>query len=231
MRVYILILLSLISLISNFCSSQELPEGMVHPLTDMPASHEDVEVTTYLPDHSDNKLPIGEVVTVHAQIANNGDAALNISMIMGSLNSPQDFNFHLQNFSIKGYGVVVQPGEELTLDYQFILHPALMPEDYQMAHTVFYSDGKLPYSNTFFNQTIESYTTIDENDMLSIIQLIMGIISSMFISFTFYILCIAEKPEERLSNLLDQAKDVVSSIAGSSSSGGVATGKKKVKHS
>ena len=41
----------------------------------------------------------------------------------------------------------------------------------------------------------------------------------------------AEKPEERLSNLLDQAKDVVSSIAGSSSSGGVATGKKKVKHS
>ena len=96
MRVFILILLSLISLISNFCSSQELPEGMVHPLTDMPASHEDVEVTTYLPDHSDNKLPIGEVVTVLAQIANNGDAVLNVSMIMGSLNSPQDFNFHLQ---------------------------------------------------------------------------------------------------------------------------------------
>ena len=123
----------------------------------------------------------------------------------------------------------MQPGEEQTLDYQFILHPALMPEDYQMAHTVFYSDGKVPYSNTFFNQTIESYSTIPDNDTLSVIQLMMGIISSMFISFTIYTLCIAENPEERVSYLLDQVKDAASSITGSSS--GAAQGKKKVKHS
>ena len=96
MRVFICILLCLISLICNFCNSQVLPEGMVHPLTDMPAPSEDVEVTTYLPDHPDNKLPLGEIVTVLAQIANNGEAVLNVSMIMGSINSLQDFNFHLQ---------------------------------------------------------------------------------------------------------------------------------------
>ncbi len=139
----------------------------------------------------------------------------------------------IKNFSIKPYGVVVQPGEELTLDYQFILHPALMPEDYQMAHTVFYDDGKNPYSSTFFNQTIESYTTVDENDMLSMLQLLIGIASSLFISFTLYILCIAENPEDRVAALLDQVKDVVGSVtsSGSGSSTGAKANKTKFKHS
>ena len=102
--------------------AQQMPEGMSHPLTNMPLASEDVEVTSILPDHPDSKLPLGEILTVLCQVANNGEAPLNISVIMGSLNSPVDFNFHIQNFSIKPFGAVVQPGTFINIYILFLLY-------------------------------------------------------------------------------------------------------------
>jgi hypothetical protein len=69
--------------------------------------------------HSDKKFPIGDVVTVLCHFTNQGEYPYNITAIMGSLNSPFDFNFHIQNYSYKPVGIVARPGEEITLDYQF----------------------------------------------------------------------------------------------------------------
>jgi len=38
---------------------------------------------------------------------------------MGSLNSPYDFSFYIQNYSFKPLGIIVKAGEEYTFEYQF----------------------------------------------------------------------------------------------------------------
>ena len=43
----------------------------------------------------------------------------NVTAIMGSLNSPFDFNFHVQNYSYKPLGIAVQTDEEFTFSYEF----------------------------------------------------------------------------------------------------------------
>jgi len=69
--------------------------------------------------HADQKFPIGETVTVLCHLSNEGQLPYNVTAIMGSMNSPFDFNFHIQNYSYKPFGIVVKPGEEVTFEYQF----------------------------------------------------------------------------------------------------------------
>lgn len=130
-----------------------------HPLTDMPGSAEDVQTTYYFPESPDLKLPVGGIVTTLCHFANSGRNSYNISAIMGSLNANFDFRHHYQNYSYKPFGLVVNPGEEITLKYNFQLHPELEPIDYQLAVTVFYDSETESFSNTFFNQVREKEKT------------------------------------------------------------------------
>ena len=123
-----------------------------HPLTDMPGPSEDVETSFYFPGHADQKFPIGETVTVLCHFSNDGSNPINVTAIMGSLNSPFDFRHHVQNYTYKPFGIVVKGGEEMTLQYQFALHPELDPVEYSLAHTVFYETDTEAFSTTFFNQ-------------------------------------------------------------------------------
>lgn len=123
-----------------------------HPLTDMPPAAEDVESAPFFPEHPDHKFPIGQVVTALCHFTNDGSTYYNVSAIMGSLNSPFEFQHHFQNYSYKPFGTIVKPGEEITFDYKFQLHTELEPVDYQLAITVFYESDKQSFSTTFFNQ-------------------------------------------------------------------------------
>ena len=42
-------------------------------------------------------------------------------------------------------------GEEITLEYQFLVDSELEPEKFRLAHTVFYESDKKQYSTTFYN--------------------------------------------------------------------------------
>ena len=140
-------------------------DQFIHPLTNMAPAHPEITTTYLFPDHPDKLLPLGELVTVLCQVQNLGDSAFNISAIMGSLNTPNDFGMYIQNFSYIPFGSVIRAGEEITLDYRFYIAPQLMPEEYTIATTVFYQDGKQAYSNTFFNETIETYSMEDGNTL------------------------------------------------------------------
>lgn len=59
---------------------------------------------------------------------------------------PPCSNHHAQNFSYSPYGSVIGAGEEITLDYSVTLDTRLMPEEYALAATVFYQDGKTGYA-------------------------------------------------------------------------------------
>lgn len=187
----------------------------VHPLTNMAPAHEEIETGVMLPDHPDKKLPLGEIVTVLCQVQNNADAPFNISAIMGSLNLVHDFNFHIQNFSFTPFGSVVRPGEEITLDYRIMLDPRLMPEEYTVAATVFYTDGKAQFSNTFFNETIESYSMEDGMDILSLAKLIFAMSLSVFVAYVMWVIC---GPQGKDGKKLDEFLNTVSGVAAGAAS-------------
>lgn len=95
------------------------PQVFIHPLTNMPGPADDIETSYFFPKYSNGKFPIGEVVTILCHLSNNDNVPYNISAIMGSLNSPYDFSYHIQNYTYKPLGVVVRPGDEITFQYQF----------------------------------------------------------------------------------------------------------------
>lgn len=161
----------------------------IHPLTDMPGPSPDVETSFYFPGHTDQKFPIGETVTVLCHFTNTAEHyPFNVTAIMGSLNSPFDFNFHVQNYSYKPIGIAVQTDEEYTFSYEFQLHPDLQPVEYLLSHTIFYEDGNQAYSTTFFNQTVELSYPTDEFDMYTIAQLSMSLSATVFtIGLIFWI--------------------------------------------
>lgn len=164
-------------------------QGFMHPLTNMPDGSSDIKTSYYFPKHPDQKFPIGEMVTVLCHLSNEGQYPYNITAIMGSLNSPVDFSFHIQNYSYKPLGVVVKSGEEYTFDYQFQLHQNLEPVEYALAHTIFYEDDSESFSTTFFNRTVELYYPNSEYDLETIGQLSFSFIATLVIGFLVYYSC------------------------------------------
>jgi hypothetical protein len=87
-------------------------------LPDLTPAHPDVETSAALVGASVDAIAVGNVLTLVCGIVNNGETALNISGIMGSLNDPADFARYLHNFSGLAVGEVVEPGAEMSLEYR-----------------------------------------------------------------------------------------------------------------
>lgn len=159
-----------------------------HPLNDMPAASEDVKVTYHFPDHQNEHLPIGGDVTILCGFENEGEEALTVTAIMGSLNSPFDFDFHLQNYSYKKVDTEVQPGEEITFDYEFKLHHTLDAVEYVVAVTVFYEDDDESFASTFFNSTVtleEVPEPFDAQSFFSFVLTFVLLVGGGFFAWSF----------------------------------------------
>lgn len=126
-----------------------------HPLTDMPPAHDGVETAFWFAKSPKTQFPAGQPGEVTVGFYNGAAEPLNISAIMGSLNSPFDFSFHVQNFTYQMYDAKLQPGGEVSLDYTFIPYGQLQPREFALALTVFYHTDKQLYSSTFFNGTVD----------------------------------------------------------------------------
>ncbi|KAL6745623.1 translocon-associated protein alpha subunit [Haematococcus lacustris] len=146
-----LVLLTLAACLAlGIASAEDVP----HVLTNLPPSG---EVTTgfFFPTYPNKKFPAGKLVDIAIGMHNDGTETYNISLITGSLNSPTDFSLHVQNFTQMGYGHILEPGQEVSLEYKFMPDHRLEPRDFTVALTAFYSDSKGRWhSTTFFNQTI-----------------------------------------------------------------------------
>lgn len=81
-----------------------------HPLTNMPMSAEDADITSFFPTNADHKFPIGGLITSLCHFSNEGLSNYNITAIMGSLNAPYDFKHHFQNYSYKSFNYIVKSG-------------------------------------------------------------------------------------------------------------------------
>lgn len=180
-----------------------------HPLTDMPPPAEGIITTYYFPDHPDMKFPIGETVTALCLFSNEGDITYNISAVMGSLNSPVDFRHHFQNYSYKPIGMLLGSGEEVSLEYNFQLHPDLDPVDYQLSINVFYDSDTETFRSTFFNQSIELYYSVSDYDF----EMVTAVLSAFFFTImTITLAFVVCMPDSKISSIVfSQAKSIMAS--------------------
>lgn len=140
-------------------------QAQQHPLTAMPAAAPGVEVLYWFPDHGRLEFPVGEKIDVVLSFHNGGDETLNVSGIMGSINSPAAFNIYVNNLTAQVYDVVVPPREEASLEYSFTPNKAIVPREFFVALTAFYTNpAGQTFSTTFFNKTsniVEAPTWVD----------------------------------------------------------------------
>ena len=62
--------------------------------------------------------------------------------VEGSFRHPQDFRYHIQNFTAIGYNVSVEAGEETTISYRFRPHENFEPRDIGFQLNVHYTDSE-----------------------------------------------------------------------------------------
>jgi len=144
-------------------AAYEQPEVAPHPLTNMEGPSPDVITTYVLPGHTggafdiavnkDNSIIVGFVNKCEADSEGN---AMKVRAIGGSLNSAYNFGTYIQNFTIIEFKPqeVVDPGAEMTFEFNFKVERSTDLQQSQLALTIFYEDENEDFTTTFFNETV-----------------------------------------------------------------------------
>lgn len=146
-----------------------------HPLTDLAPPHPDVETVYAFVKHADKNLPVGESISIICGFVNNADTPINVTGVMGSVNSPQQFSFYVQNFTGMMVNETVGPESEISFEYNFETHPMLDPLEWQVALTVFYEDGTSGFTSTFYNETVNFYEPPKPWDTESVVKALLAV--------------------------------------------------------
>jgi hypothetical protein len=158
-----------------------------HPLTNLAPSHPDVETAFSFVKHDQQRLPAGEGLTILCGFVNEGTMPLNVSGIIGSLNSAQSFGQYYHNFTAQPVDELVMDGAEATFQYQFVIPMGVQEGDYQIALTAFYAsqDGSMGFTSTFFNETVGIYEPAQPMDTKDIISYAVVILAAVWGLHTF----------------------------------------------
>lgn len=86
---------------------------------------------------------------------NKGKQEFVVESLAASLRYPQDFNYHIQNFSTVVYNRLVKPTHEATFSYALIVNEALSERPFGFLVNLQYRDatGKR-FASAAFNQTV-----------------------------------------------------------------------------
>ncbi|CAG9462663.1 unnamed protein product [Pedinophyceae sp. YPF-701] len=147
-------------------ATRDLLSGMPafrHPLTDMPPDAEGVKMKWVAPQNPTLDIPQGDVMEILVGMRNDGDEALNVTGMMGSISLGERFDAYIQNFTYQGPNgadespLVVEVGEEAT--FKYVTHPdpslPVRKAGYKIAVSVFYNADGIEYSSTPFNETVQ----------------------------------------------------------------------------
>jgi hypothetical protein len=160
-----------------------------NPLSNMPPPAKDVSIghafSVGLVDGV--SLTLGQKTRALVAFANSGRVAYHVWGVMGSLNMPNEFSSHVQNFSYSGVNHTVPSGGELSFDYTFEPNERLDTRDFILALSVFYeaqgASGNVirAHSSTFFNQTIATVAgpqDVSNFAFMAVLLLVVGAISA-----------------------------------------------------
>lgn len=118
--------------------------------------HADVSLHHFFQSHPDRVFPSGDKVTLLFGLVNKGEAEFNVSIVTGSLVVPQDYSYHVENFTTYRYFDVVAPHSEHSFVYEFQTREIFNPQEFGLTVLVYYTDaadGK-NYVSTVFNSTV-----------------------------------------------------------------------------
>lgn len=120
-------------------------------------SSPDISTTVYFPQFTDKRFIAGEEVSVLIGVSNAGDRPYNLTYITGSLHSPFDYSYYIQNFSVGLINAVVDAGTEISVEYRFKPDPNLEPLEFHFSGYFLYNttDDREIYRSTFYNGTVE----------------------------------------------------------------------------
>jgi len=139
------------------------------------APSRDVTTSIIFPDFPDKKIHVGEKVTVLIGFKNNGKSTFNITTVAAHLHSPFDFNYYIQNFTVREIGALVEPEREVSIEYIFAPDKSLEPLEFHLSAYVDYnSTTGEQFRTTFTNGTIELIEKPSEFDAKQFFTYISG---------------------------------------------------------
>lgn len=123
----------------------------------------DAETVVLFADYPDKQLPAGKVINILVGFHNKGEKEFIVETIDASFRYPQDYSYHIQNFTGTQYSTLVQPGKESTFKYAFHPHESYGGRPFGLTIIMMYKDGDgNQYGAGVFNETI-TFKEIEEN--------------------------------------------------------------------
>jgi len=121
----------------------------------------DATILFVKPGPSPAAMAAGKVVRFHVGFTNKGGKDFLVESLDASFRYPQDFSFHIQNFTAAVYNRVVEPKRQATFDYAFTPNEAFAGRPFGLVINLNYkdADGNV-WQSAVFNDTI----TVNEAD-------------------------------------------------------------------
>jgi translocon-associated protein subunit alpha len=135
-------------------------------------------------------LVAGEVTTALIGLSNTGSKDFIITAIEGSLRFPQDFSYHIQNFSANYYEQYVSPETDASFVYAFQPSEMFTSRSFGFVISVYYKDiDDKDFLSAVFNDTVnivEIEEGFDGETFFMYIFMISGLCLLMFIAHYVY---------------------------------------------
>lgn len=116
---------------------------------------QDASTAVLFPDYPDKQLPAGKPIYVLVGFLNKGEKDFIVESIDASFRYPQDYSYHIQNFTGTVYNSVVKPGQEASFNYAFHPHESYGGRPFGLTVLMMYKDSD---GNQFgvgvFNETV-----------------------------------------------------------------------------
>jgi len=122
-----------------------------------------IDTSFLFTDYPDKDLPAGKPIYLLVGFHNKGDNPFLVQTVDASFRYPQDYSYHIQNFTGTSYNKVVKPGEEASFQYAFHPHESYGGRPFGLTVLMFYKDitDGIQYGAGVFNETI-TFKEVDE---------------------------------------------------------------------
>jgi len=121
----------------------------------------DATILFVKPGASPAAMAAGKLVRFHVGFTNKGGKDFMVESLDASFRYPQDFSYHIQNFTTAVYNRAVEPKRQATFDYAFTPNEAFAGRPFGLVINLNYKDqdGNV-WQNAVYNDTI----TVNEPD-------------------------------------------------------------------
>ena len=87
------------------------------------------------------ELPAGKQLNVLVGFHNKGEKDFIIESLDASFRYPQDYSYHIQNFTGTVYNTIVKPGQEASFNYAFHPHESYGGRPFGLTVLMLYKDS------------------------------------------------------------------------------------------